>query len=145
MPQLTLTNNLSKIWNRVPVILEDENFTDDTGGFTGTNATITKASGGLNVESTSTGGYAYKEYSCIPNTTFTYTIDLASGGIGGGHIGFGTSAGNTSLVNQDVTTVATYTGSFTVGDTQTALFLSLITDNNSITLRWDNIRIQEDN
>ena len=87
-------------------------------------------------------GYAYKEYTLVSGVNYTYSIDqtvAASGG--GGHIMIGNSAGDTTYINVEANTVATYTGNFT--PTQASVFLSLQLDFSRKNESWDNILITE--
>ena len=143
MPRLTLANTLSKTYNRKPTIILNQTFASGTGGFTGTNATLSNDSGTLKSQASATNGYAYIELTVHPSTVYTYSIELAGSAPGGGKIYVGTTAGNNSLINVTAASATTYTGTFK--STQKSLFLSLVTATNGRFLKWDNITIEENN
>ena len=143
MPRLTLSNNISKIYDRKHVVLLNEAFASGTGGFTGTNATLSNDSGTLKSQADATNGYAYIEMATFPSKTYSYSIDLAAVQPGGGKIYVGTTAGDNSLINVTAASATTYTGTFK--STQKSLFLSLVTVTNGRFIKWDNITIEENN
>ena len=146
MPSLSSSNSLVTSKNRIPSILIEEEFASGTGGFTFIATTGSNDSGTLKTIASgdSTPHYAYKILVCSEYTTYKYSIDLAVSGIGGGHINVGTSVGASDVINVDAASAATYTGTFTTGG-WTVIVLHLVGDNNSVTTKWDNVLIQEDN
>ena len=122
-----------------------EPFTGSTAGFTASGCSIANPTGSaLKVTSgaTQTNGYAYKEYTLVSGVNYTYSIQqTVAATSGGGHIKFGNSAGDTTCINVEANSVATYTGNFT--PTQASVFLSLQIDSSRKNMSWDNILITE--
>ena len=144
---LGLVNSFITNKDRVPNVVIDENFASGTGGFTFTATTGSNDSQTLKTVASgaSTPHYAYKVFQVTPGVSYTYSVQLVTTGLGGGHINIGTSIGNSDIMSVDATSATTYTGSFTVASAVTIIILHLVGDNNSVTTKWDNILIQEDN
>ena len=147
MPRLGLSNRSTKGKDRVPNIIIDEDFASGTGGFTFTATTGSNDTERLKTiaSGASTPHYAYKILPAAPGVTYNYSIELETTGLGGGHIQIGSGVGNSEYVNQDAASATIYTGSFTIPTSVTLIVLHLVGDNDSVTTKWDNILIQEDN
>ena len=154
MPQLTLTNNLSKIWNIVPVIIENEVFNTGGGlaGYTeNDNVDIQLVAKRMRVVSTAdSGGYVSNSWTVMPGQTYNYSIDYyddgTSNNIAAGTSILGSTDGGTQYHNVTSITSATLTGSFLA--TGNTVYMRLTnpagTGNEDKWLTWDNIVIEED-
>ena len=162
MPSLSLSNSLTKARDskrsqsiiNEPMTLEASHddwysIADDTLGGAG----IGHHSGGYVTYQNTTGsdnGYMYKEFLCVPYSTYNHaTVSLATLSGGGAKIWIGIEKGDDTY--SDVSHPSTYTfasggasktGDFTVGNV-TSFFVSLVTDTNGSKTYWDSIKIEE--
>ena len=146
MPLLSLSNSLSKAYNRVTTICIDNDF-GSSHSFTGTNASVALVSDKLSVtDSGSGGGYASRSFATHIGTTYSYSISFDAGSAG--HLKIGTSGDDGTHVNTAVSGggdpgYGVRDGTFTA--TTTTTHITLRVTSASANQRWDNLVIQEDN
>ena len=144
MPRLTLANATSRCFSRVPHVVINESFTT-VHGFTGSGLSECGISGGkLSLtDSGSGGGFASRAMTLHGSTTYSYSIDYTDAGAGHGVIKFGTSANDDTNGSVNLTSTGTITGTFT--STSKATHITIVVNNASRTLKFDNLLIQENN
>ena len=90
----------------------------------------------------SSNAHGYQEFVCVPRTTYNFSIEVLSIGVGTqGKIWIGTSAGDNTHHSLDVTSTGTKTFTFT--PTGTSFFVSLVTTAARNNTQWDNLSIEE--
>ena len=148
MPRLGLQNSLSKIRDRSPVVLIEEDFTSGTGGFSGTDVTLSNESGGLKIVAGGTEVYATQSFTCKASTKYQYKATMVSAEAGSGDkfLMIGTSAGNAGLIESDTdaTSKVVFEGDFTTGGSTTTIHLGLKIETDTKYAIWDDILIEED-
>tara|TARA_R100000458_G_scaffold39390_1_gene36902 strand:- start:213 stop:692 length:480 start_codon:yes stop_codon:yes gene_type:complete len=155
MPQMGLGMSSGKSKNRTPSVAFQSDFGSGSHGFTANNATIdgnythgipASQHPAMKVDTTSSNGYAYKEFTVIPNTKYTWRIKLQAGEIGSGDKSYawGTSADDGTNVTETVQNVpgVTSRGTFATGGSQTSCFLTLKVANSGKFAAWDNILLE---
>ena len=146
MPSLSLSNSISKSYNRVTTICISNDFSSTTS-FTGTDTSACGIVGGeLHITASSNNGYGSRSFTTHPGTTYNYSIDFVNPSIAT-VLKIGTSAGDGTHVSRALSNsdpgYGTITGSFTA--TTKATHISLVTTAATRTGRWDNLTISEDN
>tara|TARA_R100001082_G_scaffold31099_1_gene15726 strand:+ start:1456 stop:1920 length:465 start_codon:yes stop_codon:yes gene_type:complete len=154
MPSLSLSNSVSKSYNRVTTICISQNFNVGTTTFTGTDTSacgVVDVDGDgskmeLHITASSNNGYGSRSFTTHPGTTYNYSIDFVTPSIAT-VLKIGTSAGDGTHVSRALSNsdpgYGTITGSFTA--TTKATHISLVTTAATRTGRWDNLTISEDN
>mgnify|MGYP003140831283 FL=1 len=156
MPSLSLSNTVSKAYNRVTTICIDTDFSSAphtrAGNFTGVNTSACELDNDgtyywLKVTSSATGGYATRSFPTTIGTTYNYAANFMSPSFSG-TLKIGTAADDGTHINLSVSGggmpgYGTRLGSFTA--TTTTTHISFVVSASGKTQKWGSLIISEDN